>query len=188
MDAITLIWILNLAVNGWNIYAIGNSWIEARISGGFRRLTMWLGATLVAVSLSWNLLSFESYFAYAFNYLDLSTIQFIFFLGYPFLFAGLIFSITFASWSRHYQREINGQYTPTIHNASFYPVFPSGSEHTHATERNGFQLSLGDDDFKFIVLAVIVSIALLGGVLITYFGIRYFAERSEANEAFQAPA
>jgi hypothetical protein len=184
METITLLWMFILGINAWNIYAIGNSWVEARISGGWRSMAMWLGAAFTAASLSWNLLAIESYFAYAFEYLDLPTILFLYSLAYPLFFAGLglgVFMTVFASWSRGYRRQIIEQHALTALDIPFFPAAPATAQPTHPTHGDGFGLSFDDDGLKFIVLVVIVSVALLGGVLLTIYGIRYFAEQSEAN-------
>ena len=44
------VWIINLVVVSWNIYSIGNTWVEARHSGGWIRFVVWAGAFMTTIN------------------------------------------------------------------------------------------------------------------------------------------
>src|SRR5215475_15307656 len=64
-----LVWVLNFAISVWNAYAVGKVWIEARISGGWRRLMCWIGAVMSACGFTWCYLSFLALTAHHFQWL-----------------------------------------------------------------------------------------------------------------------
>ncbi len=205
MDTFLEIWMFNLAINAWNLYAIGNSWIEAQDSGGWRSIFLWLGAVITALSLSWNILAIEAAAANTYSYLDLATKLTIFHLGTYFLFCGLTFGIMvfqYRSWLNRNRSEIveNVVYTSyhphlftgSAVEANFTPaaeIKPHlGANRASTSSEKGKGWSFGDDDSaKILILIILVSVAVFGGVLVTYFGIKFFSERSEAYKALQTP-
>src|SRR2546430_10795422 len=99
---IGLVWLLNFGISIWNAYAVGKSWVEARVAGGWPRVMCWSGAVMSASGFSWCYLILLAAIAYHFEGLDQAQFTAALYLGYSLLIPGILLSglrITLHSWA-----------------------------------------------------------------------------------------
>src|SRR5580704_6802900 len=102
-----LVWLLNFAISAWNAYAVGKSWVEARVAGGWPRVMCWSGAVMSASGFTWCYLILFCLGAYWLGYLDETRLSVALDLGYIVLIPGILLSglmITLDSWARAFRR------------------------------------------------------------------------------------
>lgn len=99
----------NLIIVSWNIYAIGNTWVEGRHSGGWMRFVVWAGAIMTAMGLTWNLVILEAFIASIYGWLTITEVELLLDLGCILVVPGILlggYAVTFDSWARGYQTRI----------------------------------------------------------------------------------
>lgn len=184
MGIVGVIWVFNLIIVAWNIYTIGNTWVEARHASGWMRFVVWAGAFMTAMGLTWNIIIVEAFIASIFEILNPAEIGALLNLGYIVVIPGILlggYAVTFDSWARGYRARVITDLAPAGYNsfASMYNTY-------HAIE--GIPDAFGkvcevffddEDGAKIGLVLLLVTIALLGGVIITAAGIWYFAARDE---------
>jgi hypothetical protein len=186
--AIVLIIILNVVVSFLNAYVCGRSWEESRAVGGILRLVVWCTAIQSALGFSSVVLLFliylahdyvpryftDAYFNGALNLWHLTII-------FPIIGAGL--SVTIESWVA-VGRDASLR---RLSNAA-WNTFAQVHNTVSAAENVEGALSSAHDPFKFAsdadddgkgaglaILFSLVSVALLGGSMITAAIIRFFS-------------
>jgi hypothetical protein len=102
-----LVWVLNFAISAWNAYAVGKSWVEARVVGGWPRILCWSGAVMSASGFTWCYLILLALVAARFEVLDQTQLTAAVSLGYILLIPGILLSglvITLDSWARAFRQ------------------------------------------------------------------------------------
>src|SRR5438067_12940023 len=103
----SLVWLLNFGISIWNAYAVGKSWVEARVAGGWPRVMCWSGAVMSASGFSWCYLILLAFVGYHFEWLDPAQMEAALYLGYILLIPGILLSglmITLDSWGRAFRQ------------------------------------------------------------------------------------
>jgi hypothetical protein len=189
-----LVWVLNFAISVWNAYAVGKVWVEARVAGGWHRLTCWAGAVMSACGFTWCYLSFLALTAHHFGWLTDDQVRAALDLGYVLLLPFVLFggyAITLDSWAQAFRR---GGFLS--YGAAAWNTYAS-VHNTYSAWRNlgGAFSSLGDflggrrrerdrgGDGGVVVVLLLVAFALLAGVLTTAVIIR----RVAATDALPPP-
>ena len=112
MIATILLWIFNLGICLWNIYAIGNTWVEARHAGGWMNFLVWSGAIVTALGLTWNIFVLEAMIAFSSGLINELEVQIMLQSGYILIIPGIIFggyATRFDSWARAYRSRITSE-------------------------------------------------------------------------------
>jgi hypothetical protein len=185
---IILILVLNVAISFLNAYVCGRSWQESKAVGGILRLVVWCTAIQSALGFSSVVLLFLIYLAHDYvpgyftdvyfkGALNLWHLTIIF----PVIGAGL--SVTIESWVAVYRDASLSRLGNAAWN-SFAQIRNMNS----AVENMGGEFSSAGDPFKFAsdadddgkdaglaIMLSLVSVALLGGSLITAAIIRFYS-------------
>ena len=183
-----LILVLNVSISFFNAYVCGRSWQESKAVGGILRLVVWCTAIQSALGFSSVVLLFLIYLAHDYvpgyftdvyfkGALNLWHLTIIF----PIIGAGL--SVTIESWVAVY-RDAS---LLRLSNAA-WNTFAQVRNTASAVENMGDALSSAGDPFRFssdteddgkdaglAILFSLVSLALLGGSLITAAIIRFYS-------------
>src|SRR3954463_14435600 len=104
---IGLVWLVNFAISTWNAYAVGKSWVEAQVVGGWPRLLCWGGAVMSASGFTWCYLILLGLAAYHLEVIDQAQLGVAFNLGYVLLIPGVLLSglvVTLDSWARAFRQ------------------------------------------------------------------------------------
>jgi len=112
MTVLIVLWIFNLGVCIWNIYAIGNTWVEARHAGGWMNFAVWSGAIVTALGLTWNILVLEAMVAFSSRLINEIEVQIMLQSGYILIIPGILFggyAVTFDAWAQEYRSRITSE-------------------------------------------------------------------------------
>ena len=192
---LTLLLLLNVLISVWNCYAVGTAWKDTMALGGwFEKLLLWCGIIQSGVGFSMPILLVLAYssVAYLTSGVDptlspaegAEVMQAIFSLWYvavifPILGSGLAIwahsvreaykrrdfgSIAVAGWNSYAQ----------IHNTV------SAVNNLGGALGNVGSLFKGGGDKKGALVIAIVAIALVGGFMIAFGLVRYFANRTQS--------
>jgi len=190
---VAIIWVINFGISFWNAWAVGSSWVETKMAGGWPRFMAWMGWIMSASGFTWCYLIVLVVGAHEmgvpwqvddkwvmFKLPDRETMIALQ-LGYMLIVPGILFSgfaIMLDSWARAWrQRSITnlgvaGWNTyAQIHNtysaiSGFGEAFSNVSKYFGESKSS----SSGDDDKKgaaLILLLVLVALAVFGGILTT---------------------
>lgn len=174
-----LVWVLNFAISVWNAYAVGKVWVEARVAGGWHRVTCWAGAVMAASGFTWCYLCFLALLAHHFEWLSEDQVRAALNLGYILLLPFVLFggyAITLDSWGQAFRRGGFRAYGAaawntyaTIHNT--YSAWRNvggafSSLRSFVGDRRGKRDRDGDGGGVVVVILLVVF-ALLAGVLTT---------------------
>src|SRR5439155_2528489 len=88
----SLVWLLNFGISIWNAYAVGKSWVEARVAGGWPRIMAWSGAVMSASGFSWCYLILLALTGYHFEWITQQQLVVALNLGYILLIPGILLS------------------------------------------------------------------------------------------------
>lgn len=181
MDLLLLIAILllNTGISWWNCYAVGSSWDEAKIAGGFTYLLCWCGAVQSAVGFSMLLVMLEILVVSMTGKLPPEAINAIGGLWYlaivvPAIGTGII--ITLHSWQVAIRDRSAGNLASAAYNtfATAHNLYSAIEDVPKAWSGVGeffgdaFKGSDSDGKGKLALLVILlVVLALVGGVLIT---------------------
>jgi hypothetical protein len=174
---IGLVWLLNFGISVWNAYAVGKSWVEARVAGGWPRLLCWAGAVMSACGFTWCYLIVLALVAYHFEYLNAEQITVSLSLGYILLIPGILLSglvITLDSWARAFRQGGFLNY-----GLAAYNTYAQIHNTYHAITGLGQAFGTVGDFFKdggssrdrdrpaWVLVVLLVALALAAGVLTT---------------------
>ena len=183
-----LILVLNVSISFFNAYVCGRSWEESKAVGGILRLVVWCTAIQSALGFSSVALLFLIYLAHDYVPAYFTDVYFKGALNlwhltiiFPIIGAGL--SVTIESWVAAY-RDAS---LLRLSNAA-WNTFAQVRNTASAIENMGDALSSAGDPFKstsdaenddkdagLAILAALVSLALLGGSLVTAAIIRFYS-------------
>jgi hypothetical protein len=184
-----LMWLLNFGISIWNAYAVGKSWVEARVAGGWPRIMCWSGAVMSASGFSWCYLILLALAGAHFEWLDAAQLQAAMYLGYILLIPGILLSglmITLDSWGRAFRQGGFMNYGVAIYNTyaqvhnTFSAINTFGDAFRNVSDffgkgREGSSSRDGRDRDRSWVVIVVVIAALAAGILTTAFIIRRVA-------------
>jgi hypothetical protein len=183
-----LILVINVGISFFNAYVCGRSWEESKAVGGILWLVVWCTAIQSALGFSSVVLLFLIYLAHDYVPAYFTDVYFKGALNlwhltiiFPIIGAGL--SVTIESWVAVY-RDAS---LLKLSNAA-WNTFAQVRNTASAVEKMGGALSSAGDPFKFTsdteddgkdvglaILAALVSLALLGGSVITAAIIRLYS-------------
>jgi hypothetical protein len=183
-----LILVINVGISFFNAYVCGRSWEESKAVGGILWLVVWCTAIQSALGFSSVVLLFLIYLAHDYVPAYFTDVYFKGALNlwhltiiFPIIGAGL--SVTIESWVAVY-RDAS---LLRLSNAA-WNTFAQVRNTASAVEKMGGALSSAGDPFKFTsdteddgkdvglaILAALVSLALLGGSVITAAIIRLYS-------------
>jgi len=181
---IAFVWILNLAISGWNAYACGCAWAEAKHYGGWPRFMCWMGAIMSASGFSWCYLIFLAlsghylFPEYVTDQVTVVSLQ----LGYIIIIPGVLFSglmITVDSWATAYREGGIMNYGVAAYNTyaqihnTYNAITTFGEAFGNVTSFFSSSGSSSDDDddsggAAIAIVIGLVAVAVFGGVLTTY--------------------
>ncbi len=180
MWLLVLVWVLNFAISGWNAYAVGSAWVEARVAGGWPRMLCWSGAIMSAAGFSWCYLIFLVLTGYHFEFVNEEQVNIALSLGYILLIPGILLSglvITVDSWARAYRQGGFLNYGIAAYNTyaqlhntwSAITTLPAAIGRVRDYFGKGLNSDRDDRDSKsgLIVVILLVAVALAAGVLTT---------------------
>jgi len=178
-----LLFLVNLVISWFNAYHVGSVWDSARAKGGWARLMTWAGAMMSASGFTWcytvilgllgSVIPMDHQDPAQGMLLEGESLQAFFELGYtiiifPILGSGL--AMTVNSW-RNLARKDRGigdwvetgwnTYAQVSNTLDAYENLPEISDHL----RDFFK----GDNKKGAIVVFLVALALLGGVMTTYF-------------------
>ena len=191
---IGLFLILNFFISIFNSWAVGRSWVEAKVAGGVARFMAWMGATMAAVGFSWCYLVIIAFVAGpdGFNKLPAKYVQAMFSLGYLVIIGPLIGSgiaITIESWAYFWRKRTIGSGVAASWNtfADIYNIYQAASYIPSAWDNvTGLLKSDDEDDNGLAGLAILLALmALLGGVITAAAIIRTVSERTASDRRFR---
>jgi len=178
---LALLIVLNLAISAFNAWAVGDSWHETKVVGGFPRFMAWMGAIMAAVGFSWVSLILIALAAgpAGFGKMPDKYVQATFDLGYlaiiiPCIGSGL--AITVDSWAYFWRKRTFGGGAVASYNtfADAYNMYsalqyaPTAWEHLADIFGGSSHSSSDDDDdgwTKWVI--ILAAIAILAGVMAT---------------------
>lgn len=176
---IAFVWVLNLAISGWNAYACGSAWVEAKHYGGWPRFMCWMGAIMSASGFTWCYLIFlalSGHFLFPEEVTDsivLVSLQ----LGYIIIIPGILIAglmIMIDSWATAYREGGVLNYGIAAYNTyaqihnTYSAIETFGGAFGNVTN---FFSSSDDDDSGAGAIAIViglVAVAAFGGILTTY--------------------
>jgi hypothetical protein len=179
---IIVVWFVNLAISALNAWGCGKSWNETRYVGGFAHFMNWMGAIMAACGFTWcNMVLLAVVGAHVPIEQDDGTTQMLLSgetlqafceLGYlviigPILGSGL--AITVHSWAVAWRSRRLGDgltagwntFAQVYNTVSALENVPSFASHLGSFFK-------GDGDKKGAIVIALVAIAVLGGVLTTW--------------------
>jgi hypothetical protein len=185
---IIVILVLNVSISFFNAYVCGRSWEESKAVGGILRLVVWCTAIQSALGFSSVVLLFLIYLAHDYVPGYFGDVYFkgalnLWYLTIIFPIVGAGLSVTIESWVAFYR---DGSLLK-LGNAA-WNTFAQVRNTASAVENMGGALSSADDPFRFAgdaeddgkevglaILLSLVSVALLGGSMITAAIIRFYS-------------
>jgi hypothetical protein len=185
---IIVILVLDFGISFFNAYVCGRSWEESKAVGGILWLVVWCTAIQSALGFSSVVLLFLIYLAHDYVPGYFTDVYFkgalnLWYLTIVFPIIGAGLSVTIESWVAFYR---DGSLLK-LGNAA-WNTFAQVRNTASAVENMGSALSSAHDPFKFTsdadsdsdgaglaILASLVSVALLGGSMITAAIIRFYA-------------
>jgi hypothetical protein len=176
---IGLIWLLNAAISTWNAYAVGRSWVEARVAGGWPRLMCWAGAVMSATGFSWCYLILLALVAHHLEWISPDQIEAALALGWVVLVPGLLLSglvIMLDSWARAFRQGGFLNYGIAVYNtyAQIHNTYSAITGLGPALDKVGAIFkdrgsSRDRDRSGAVLIILLVALALLAGILTTTF-------------------
>ena len=184
-----VLFFVNLGISIFNAYAVGYSWPNTKVTGGWPRFVAWCGAIMSACGFTWCYLLVLGLLAGATGFLPFEYVQIAFEIGYvviiiPIIGSGLGIwadSVTLA-WRRRDMASIGVAGWNTFANVyNIYEattVLPGIFKHLTSVFEDG-----DDEDSIFLYLALlVVAFALLGGILTATIIIRRTARKYAHGE------
>jgi hypothetical protein len=185
---LALVWVLNFAISIWNAYAVGKSWVEARVAGGWPRIMAWSGAVMSASGFTWCYLILLALTGYHFEWITQRQLVVALNLGYVLLIPGILLSglmITLDSWGRAFRQGGFLNYGVAIYNTyaqvhnTYSAITNFGQAFRNVSDFFGGDGSRDRDDSDsgrgVVAVVLIVVAAVAAGILTTMFIIRKVA-------------
>lgn len=179
MFMVFLLLVLNFAISWWNATQVGKAWVETKFAGGWMRFMAWCGATMAACGFTWCILITMVLAGSAIDpkHFTEPVVTTSLQLGYVVIIPAVLMSgyaIMFDSWARAWRERsatslgIAGWNTFANAYNTYNAVRDFGGAFKDVSkffESNG--KSKNSDAAAAILVAALVSVALLGGVLLT---------------------
>jgi hypothetical protein len=182
---IFFIWLFNLVISIFNLYAVGSSWVETKAVGGWVRIIAWAGAVMTAIGFTYTYLmvfAFGSYYTHAFGFGE-EELKLTMEIGFVVIVPGILvsgFLIWLDSWKRAFQEGGFVNYGVAVYNTW-------AQYHNTMAAINGWGEAVGDiskavgnamsesEDAKgalviFCIALVVAAVSL--GILTTVIGIK----------------
>lgn len=175
--------LLNLFISWWNCRTVGAMWAETKLVGGFMRVLAWCGAVQSVVGFSSVILLVLVFGGYATGHLpkqyaDAAVSLWYLLIIVPDIGTGLIITVhsLITAWR---ERSITNMGVAAWNTfSSGMNIYNAASSVPDAWGKVGDLFSGDKDDQKVALVLLIVAVALLGGVMLTFALIRHYAKQN----------
>jgi hypothetical protein len=182
---LVLLWIVNLVISILNAWGVGKTWAETKAVGGPSHFMSWMGAVMAAVGFTWCYMVPLGFVAATVPFTDeasgvsapllsMDQLSVFFDLAYLVLIFPLVGSgmaIMTHSWRVFaHDRSLRNGATAGWNTFAQIHNFYSAIEHVPLAMDNvgDFFSGSSDDDGKGRLILILVTVAVLGGILTTY--------------------
>lgn len=197
---IVIFWFINAAISALNAWVCGRTWNETKHVGGFAHFMNWCTAIMSACGFTWCYLVIMFFLGSAFThevsegvsepYVTQEMLRVMFDLGYLVIYFPIVgtgLAMTIEAWAHFLRKRTlgNGAVVAWDTFAMIYNISSGLRYIPEASGRVGDFFKGDHKDSHKLIVVILVALALVGGILTTYWIVKATAKAMALRRAYE---